>query len=326
MLDGFAAGRRAVALIGLLAVAGCGWAEWPPRDAGPTPASRPPPAAPAAPAKGARVFTGADAVVAGPGDSVHGLARRHGVSARAIIDANRLLPPYRLRPGQRIVLPRRRLHRVRRGDTLHRISRLYGTDTYALARANRLGPPYTIYPGQTLVVPGRGLVMAPAKTPTAGAQAPAASKRRPPRAKAPPPPAVVPRPPAVSGKGFIWPVEGPVISSYGAKAKGLHNDGINIAAPRGSPVRAAENGVVAYAGNELRGFGNLVLIKHAGGWITAYAHNADLLVERGRTVKKGETIATVGDTGSVTRPQLHFELRRGRRAVDPRKHLAGSRA
>ena len=101
----------------------------------------------------------------------------------------------------------------------------------------------------------------------------------------------------------------------------MHNDGINILAPRGTSVRAASNGVVAYAGNELRGFGNLLLIKHSGGWVTAYAHNEKLLVRRGDTVNKGEIIAKVGASGNVVLPQLHFEVRKGKRAINPLKHL-----
>ncbi len=117
-----------------------------------------------------------------------------------------------------------------------------------------------------------------------------------------------------------------MVSGFGVKSKGLHNDGINIAAPRGAAVVAAENGIVAYAGNELRGFGNLLLVKHSGGWLTAYAHNERLLVKRGERVRKGQRIADVGSTGTVSTPQLHFELRKGRRAVNPRKHLRRARA
>ena len=104
----------------------------------------------------------------------------------------------------------------------------------------------------------------------------------------------------------------------------LHNDGINISAPRGAAVRAAEDGVVAYAGNELGGYGNLVLVRHAGGWTSAYAHNEKLLVSRGNTVRRGQVIALVGSSGNVTTPQTHFELRRGARAVDPLKSLAAN--
>ena len=131
----------------------------------------------------------------------------------------------------------------------------------------------------------------------------------------------IPKPSPRTGKGFQWPVKGHVISGFGNKSKGLRNDGINIAAPRGAPVVAAENGVVVYAGNELRGFGNLVLIKHTDGWVSAYAHNDRLVVKRGDKVQKGQRIALVGSSGGVTTPQLHFELRKGKRARDPRKYL-----
>jgi murein DD-endopeptidase MepM/ murein hydrolase activator NlpD len=125
---------------------------------------------------------------------------------------------------------------------------------------------------------------------------------------------------------FRWPVKGRVISGYGSKPGGLRNEGINIAVPEGTDVRSAEAGVVAYAGNELKGYGNLVLIRHEGGWVTAYAHNKDLFVKRGDTVKRGDVIAKAGQTGSVTSPQVHFELRKGATAVDPVKYLSSATA
>jgi murein DD-endopeptidase MepM/ murein hydrolase activator NlpD len=112
-------------------------------------------------------------------------------------------------------------------------------------------------------------------------------------------------------------VRGKIIEGYGTGPTGTHNDGINIAARPGEPVRAADAGVVAYAGNELRGYGNLALIKHSGGYMTAYAHNSKLLVKRGEVVKRGQEIATAGSTGTVDTPQVHFEIRRGTRAIDP---------
>ena len=121
--------------------------------------------------------------------------------------------------------------------------------------------------------------------------------------------------------GFIWPVEGKIISHFGVKAKGLRNDGVNIKAGRGTAVRAAETGVVVYAGNELRGFGKLLLVKHVGGWITAYAHNNELLVKRGQKLKRGQKIATVGSTGNVSTPQLHFEIRLGKVAKNPKRFV-----
>jgi murein DD-endopeptidase MepM/ murein hydrolase activator NlpD len=127
----------------------------------------------------------------------------------------------------------------------------------------------------------------------------------------------IPNPQPRSSGRFLWPVRGRLVSGFGPKSGGLHNDGINISAPRGAPIRAAENGVVAYVGNELRGFGNLVLIKHADNYVTAYAHADEILVSRGQQVKRGQTIAKVGSSGSVSEPQLHFEVRRGTKAINP---------
>ena len=136
--------------------------------------------------------------------------------------------------------------------------------------------------------------------------------------------AVAVPPPASAGPSFSWPLRGTIVSSFGSKKGGEHNDGINIAARRGAPVRAADDGVVVYAGNELRGFGNLVLVRHADGWTTAYAHNETLLVKRGDRVRRGQVIAKAGSSGSVATPQLHFEIRRGRRAVDPAEYLTAA--
>ena len=128
--------------------------------------------------------------------------------------------------------------------------------------------------------------------------------------------------PPRAGTKFIWPVDGPIISSYGRKADGRSNDGVNIKAAKGATVRAAENGVVAYAGNELAGYGNLVLIRHADKWVTAYAHLDGMIVTKGATVQRGQAIGTVGQTGSVESPQLHFEVRRGTEALNPEPYLA----
>ncbi|KAA0676920.1 LysM peptidoglycan-binding domain-containing protein [Roseomonas genomospecies 6] len=137
----------------------------------------------------------------------------------------------------------------------------------------------------------------------------------------PPPKAVEEATPQRATGRLLWPVKGKVISTFGPKPDGLHNDGLNIAAAKGTTVVAADNGVVAYAGNELRGFGNLLLVKHSDGFITAYAHLDRIDVERGMAVKRGQAIGTVGQTGSVTSPQLHFELRKGSQAVDPRDRM-----
>jgi murein DD-endopeptidase MepM/ murein hydrolase activator NlpD len=126
------------------------------------------------------------------------------------------------------------------------------------------------------------------------------------------------------GGHFPWPLRGRMLASYGVAADGTHNDGINIAAPRGTPIEAVDAGIVAYAGNELRGYGNLVLVKHGNGWISAYAHCDELLVKKGDPVYRGKVIAKVGATGGVSEPQLHFELRQGKRPVDPRGYLGAA--
>jgi len=284
---------------------------------------RPPPkprlaTIPAAPA--------ASAVTVAPGDTVYGIARRFGVPIRTVIEANHLSPPYTLRVGQRLALSAPRYHVVNRGETLYAISRLYEVDLSSLARLNRVGPPYALEVGQRLLLPG-AVAGAPAPlVARAEPAAPAPPSAEPAPAAAPGPAALagkqVPQPPPRAGKTFAWPVSGKLISTFGPKGGGLHNDGLNIAAPPGTPVRAAENGVVAYAGNELKGFGNLLLVRHYGGWTTAYAHNQVLQVRRGDTVQRGQVIARLGSTGHVSEPQLHFEIRKGAKAVDPLRHLA----
>lgn len=122
---------------------------------------------------------------------------------------------------------------------------------------------------------------------------------------------------SVAGSRLRWPVAGKVISGFGPRPDGTHNDGVNFAAPMGTDVHAAENGVVAYSGDELKGYGNLVLIRHDNGWVTAYAHADEILVKRGDRIKRGQVIAKAGRTGQVDQPQVHFELRQGQKPVDP---------
>ena len=300
--------QRLFALAAVLAVSACGWAEFPATRGGPSAVNAP---------GGSDVFINATAVTVGRGDTVYSIARRHKLSPRDIIDANRLRPPYELRIGQRLVLPQGRVHTVRRGEYLALIGQRYGVDTFSIARINAIRAPYTIFPGQKLRIPRTGgdaqVASASPSPKTQPTVTPTRTSPAPTRAR-------VPQPPKRSGT-FSWPVNGKLISGYGPKEKGLHNDGVNIAAPRGTAVKAAENGVVAYAGNEIRGFGNLLLIKHDGGWVTAYAHNDQLLVKRGDKVARGQVISKVGSTGSVSSPQLHFELRKGANAVNPEEYM-----
>lgn len=319
----------------------CGYAEWPPREETPRNINRP--------QNENQAFVAATAVIVGKGDTVYALSRRHKVPVRTIIERNGLQAPFSLRIGQRIILPRGKAYKVQKGDTLSQIALDHDVDAYEVARLNGLRSPYIIRTGEILTLPvgETASTRTVAYSPNAGTAAQTSTEARRPGKKAPSPPpawssppklnskqakaahksaarvepARVPAPPPKSGNGFIWPLKGKIISDFGAKPKGLRNDGVNIRARRGTPVLAAENGVVAYAGNELRGFGNLLLIKHEGGWVTAYAHNHKLLVKRGQKLKRGQKIATVGSTGNVTTPQLHFEIRKGKTARNPRKYL-----
>jgi murein DD-endopeptidase MepM/ murein hydrolase activator NlpD len=282
---------------------------------------------------------GGEATVSGSvtvavGDTLYAIARRRDVAIRSLIEANRLVPPYTLVPGQRLAVPSLPEYRVAEGDTLYRISRCTGVDMAVLSRLNGIVPPYVISHGQRLRVPPptrapecpeRGQIVTVAAVPVPPPPPPVETTEAVLVATPipPPTPGPPPEPPARSGGRFLRPVEGPLLAAYGRQASGRQNDGINVAAPAGTPVRATENGVVVYAGNELRGYGNLLLVRHAEGWTSAYAHNSRLLVGRGATVARGQVIAEVGQSGNVTRPQSHFELRRGAEAVDPQKHLAG---
>ena len=253
------------------------------------------------------------------GDTLYAISRRQQVPIRALIDANRLAPPFALRSGQKLVVPAVRVYVVAPGDTVTAVSRRYDAPVGDLIRLNALkAPDFGVYAGQRLALPGTGNATTARKPISQAAVINVPKTPRPPRVvlrdpTAPPPPR--------AARKFGWPLQGRLISGFGAKGGGRYNDGINIAAGAGSIVRASENGIVAYAGNELRGYGNLLLVRHAGGWISAYAHIGDFLVRRGQVVKRGQPIARVGSSGAVNRPQLHFELRRGRRAVDPRRHL-----
>jgi len=238
---------------------------------------------------------------------------------------------------------------VNRGDTLLSIARHNHIPVAELAKANGLDPHVKLKLGTRLTVPGaRTAAAAPVVLqPAAVAAAQPAAALAPPATKMA---AVTAGPPqsarlaqattkveepsaespvkAAEATGalptFRWPVRGKVITSYGAKTNGKQNDGINLAVPEGTPVKAAEDGVVAYSGNELKGYGNLVLVRHANGYVTAYAHASELLVKRGDTIKRGQVIAKSGQSGEVGSPQLHFEIRKGSTPVDPLQFLNGA--
>ncbi|MEO1015714.1 MAG: peptidoglycan DD-metalloendopeptidase family protein [Pseudomonadota bacterium] len=230
--------------------------------------------------------------------------------------------------------PTLRRHVVRAGDTLYSISRVNGLSVREVASANGLRAPYTLSIGDELTIPGgaRTAAKAPgAKTPRATANAKTRSRPSPSKIVKAPPPAnkkpvreasltsVAPQSePAVTVKPiFEWPVKGAVIEKFRRGAPGERNDGIDIAAPVGTPVRASADGEVVYRGAGLEGYGNLLLVKHDDGFVTAYAHNDVMLVRKGQRVRQGQVIAKVGQTGGADQPQLHFEIRQNLKAVDP---------
>jgi len=246
------------------------------------------------------------------GDSLLSIARKTGVPYATLSRMNNISDPNLIKVGQRLKLP------ATGSETAS--AKPSAPVAAAPVAAAPVQPPATATgdkKGGYLTLAERekaAAAAAPPPPPPAQPEAAPAPEAKPAAAAAPAP---VQGPPPKSGKGWIWPAKGDVISEFGSAGKGVHNDGINIALPKGSPVVAAEDGVVAYSGNELRGFGNLLLVKHADGWMSAYAHNDSLLVKRGELVKRGQKIALSGDSGGVAQPQLHFELRQGTRAVDP---------
>lgn len=281
-----------------------------------------------------------DQVVVRRGDTLYSIARSNNVPLRDVIEANHLIPPYNLYPGQILRMPTARFHIVAKGDTFYNISKRYNVDMSSLSKANNISAPYALRIGQKLVLPGsvvdnsvsasyHSASSSTAQT-TAPAKASATAKKssgfsfwkRPAKESTPKKASYsAPAPVKKRTTKFMWPVKGTIISNFGPIGKGRNNDGINIKAPLGSTVKSADSGTIAYAGNELKGFGNLILIKHNDGWITAYAHNDKILVKKGQKVRRGEKIATVGSTGGVNTPQLHFEVRSGKKAVNPRSYL-----
>ena len=269
-------------------------------------------------------WSSSNAITVQRGDTLYSISRRYGVPLKDLINANNLHAPYTLHVGQVLSLPAKQYHTVQRGDTLYSISRQYNVDITSLSRVNNLQTPYSLNVGDRLVLPASVGNVPAASYSTAQSSASSASSATVKTAYTPAKSAPVTDSyvaPKARKTKFDWPVKGTIISGYGNLGSGRKNDGINIKAALGTNVKAADSGTVAYAGNELKGFGNLILIKHPDGWITAYAHNDRLFVKKGQKVSRGEKIATVGSTGSVTTPQLHFEVRSGKKAVNPRPYL-----
>jgi murein DD-endopeptidase MepM/ murein hydrolase activator NlpD len=214
---------------------------------------------------------------------------------------------------------------MKNGDSLYGIALQHRVTLEELKRANGITDPTKVWAGTVIFVPAQS---APAITqgPPQQSTVPRIVQVPPRIINAAPEPAKATPAVAAPARGaatrFRWPVRGRVIAGFGKRPDGSHNDGVNLAVPLGTEVAAAEAGKVAYAGNELKGYGNLVLIRHANGWVSAYAHADQILVRPNDDVRRGQVIARAGRTGAVDQPQLHFELRQGSRPVDPVPHLA----
>jgi murein DD-endopeptidase MepM/ murein hydrolase activator NlpD len=313
----------------LLALSGC--AGWHPNNSYPSSAN----------------LTPGEVISVSGNQNVYTIAREHNVSMRDLIAMNNLRPPFELHAGQSLTLPA--------GGTgfngasmpapaaapLEPVDKSYvspiesgGVSSQqlepitapkaptSLAPQSSVAPAPTAIPfGQPSAAPESKMAAAPSPSPVQALNAPSVKTAAQPAATTIMNSPATPSEAAAAATGeatdMVWPVQGPILSSFGSKGPGLNNDGINIGAPKGSPVVAAAPGTVVYAGNEMKGFGNLVLIRHQGDWVTAYAHLDRVMVKKDAVVAQGDEIGTVGKTGNVASPQLHFETRSNGKPVDP---------
>ncbi len=258
--------------------------------------------------------------IVGRGDTASGIAERYDVSLSQLVRINGLTEPFGVKLGERLRLPT-----AAPVITTPAAKPALTTAQIVLNQARQPAATSAPKPGAAQ----KSSPAAPAKPEPAKAEVTTREPEKPaspqkavpvPTSQTPAPPkALQPAPPAslAARPAFIWPGEGRILSGFGPKPGGRKNEGVNLAATQGASVRAAADGVIAYAGDDLPSFGWLVIVKHGGGWVTAYGHNEALLVQRGDTVRQGDVIARAGATGSVDKPQLHFQVRQGRRPVDP---------
>lgn len=290
------------------------------------------------------------------GDTLYSISKRMDMTVAQMADVNNLKEPYTLRPGQKLKGKRgkSKAYVVQSGDTLSAIGRRFSVSTSQLAQANDTDAGATIRPGQKLTLPQgyrdqgpQTITVTVPRNPqssTVVASAPPPAPRsvtptQPPRPQTPPPapvaaapppaprPSIIPTaPPSTAtdivsaGRGkFIWPISGRQLTAFGARGGNQVSNGLNIAAASGTSVKAAAPGQVIYAGDEVQGFGNLVLVEHENGFVSVYAHLSKALVAMRQQVSQGQPIGEVGQSGGVSEPQLYFEMRHRPTARDPHK-------
>ena len=242
------------------------------------------------------------------GDSLYSISKREGVSIKSIIKANKLEPPFTLYKGDRLIIAKPKVHVVKKGHTLYDIANCYEVSISDIMKINQLKNNDKIYLGDKLLIPlydntnQTNCINITKVTISKEVNKTKEKKKN-------------------NNYSYMWPVKGKIISKFGLLAKGLRNDGINISADIGNPVLAIESGKIVYAGNEIQAFGNLILIKHHNDKTSAYAHLDKINVKKGESVNKGQIIALVGNSGKVSIPQLHFEIRDKDGPLDPLKYL-----
>ena len=258
------------------------------------------------------------------GDNLYLISKKYNVTISKLINFNNIDSPYKIFPNQKIFIPKKRTHIVKSGDTLYSISRRYRTDVFTVSRFNNLKNVNQIYTNQKLIIPdqfeskNKVVVKLKKKEPNKVKKKIITKKNNSKKINN----YKKENNKKTFNEKFIWPVEGKILSKYGSNDPGFFNDGINIESVSGKDVKASGPGEIVYSGNEIPGYGNLVLIKHSKNWITAYAHLKKIYKKKGSLVKKGEFIGAVGNSGNVKIPQLHFEIRKGKEAVDPLKYLS----
>ncbi|MBJ7439964.1 MAG: LysM peptidoglycan-binding domain-containing M23 family metallopeptidase [Sphingopyxis sp.] len=284
------------------------------------------------------VRVSAGAYTVRPGDTLRAIGEMTGAGSEALAMENDLTPPFTLRAGQPLRIPAGLYHRVGSGETGIGIAAAYGVDWGEIITINALSEPYILRIGQRLRLPADARAVPPGPV-NVGARAAAftldiddiATGSQPALSESgrPTVASVAPRQPVTTAIAqparfagrFEWPLNGPILARFGPLAPGKVSDGINIAAAAGTPIRAAADGVVAYAGDQIGVYGGLILINHGGGWVSAYGHAARIDVQRGQAVRMGDVIGRAGATGQVQTSQLHFQLRKNRIPVDPMKQL-----
>ena len=251
-------------------------------------------------------------IVVQPGDTLYSLSRRYAVPVNDLAVLNNLQAPFALAVGQKIRVPN-----LKQAATA-KVEKVPAVKTDKTTVSVKVVEPVKVAGDKKTSAKAESTKVAMDKSTTKKDAAPVKTETK---KISSDPSKKLPAITARSSSKFSWPVKGKVLSHYGAKSNGLFNDGINISANQGTAVKAAENGVVAYAGNEVKGMGNLIIIQHSGGWMTVYAHMDSMSVRRGAKVAVGQKIGTVGKTGKVDKPQLHFEIRKGTKAYNPSAYL-----